>query len=89
MEEAFQEPFTVLDVTSGDIVHADSEGLNCDLFGRVEILAEVARRGKVEIAGPSATKEATSRIWIPASEVRVLPLRASARMVRVLPVSPE
>ena len=49
LTDAFLQPFALVSVESGDIVHADSEGLNCDLFGRAELLAEVVRRGQPEI----------------------------------------
>jgi len=47
--EAFGEPFAVVDVESGDLVHSDYEGLSCDLYDRIELLAEVSRRGQPEI----------------------------------------
>ena len=48
-DEAFGEPFTVVNVVSGDLVHSDYEGLSCDLYDRVELLAEVSRSGQPEI----------------------------------------
>ncbi|NOY29929.1 MAG: hypothetical protein GXP28_07050, partial [Planctomycetes bacterium] len=47
--EAFDEPFALVDVHRGEIIHADHSGLSCDFSGRMELLAEVARRGEPEI----------------------------------------
>jgi len=47
--KAFNEPFSLVDVQRGEIIHADHSGLSCDFSGRMGILAEVARRGKPEI----------------------------------------
>jgi len=47
--EAFGEPFSLVDVQRGEIIHADHSGLSCDFSGRMGILAEVARRGEPEI----------------------------------------
>ena len=49
LARAFEEPFSLVNVESGELVHADSEALSCDFSGRLELLAEVARRGKPEI----------------------------------------
>jgi hypothetical protein len=49
LTDAFAEPFALIDVDSGDVVHSDYGGLSCDHFRRIELLAEVARRGKPEI----------------------------------------
>ena len=46
---AFAEPFALVDVESGDLVHSDYEGLSCDLYDRLELLAAVSRRGTPEI----------------------------------------
>jgi len=49
LDKAFAEPFALVDVESGDLVHSDYEGLSCDLYDRIELLAEVNRRGLPEI----------------------------------------
>jgi len=49
LAKAFAEPFALVDVASGDLVHSDYEGLSCDLYGRLELLAEVSLRGTPEI----------------------------------------
>lgn len=49
LTKAFDEPFSLVDVESGDLVYSDYEGLSCDLYDRIEILAEVSRRGRPEI----------------------------------------
>ena len=49
LEETFAGPFALMDVVSGDTVHSGYGGLNCDHYGRIELLAEVNRRGKPEI----------------------------------------
>ena len=49
LSDAFGEPFTVIDVDSGALIHSDFEGLGCYLYDRVELLAEVNRRGKSDI----------------------------------------
>lgn len=47
--EAFSQPFSVVDVLSGDLVHSDYESLSCDLYDTMGLLAEVSRRGTIEI----------------------------------------
>jgi len=47
--QAFDESFSLIDVHQGKIIHADHSGLSCDFSCRMEILAEVARRGLPEI----------------------------------------
>jgi len=47
--EAFNEPFSLVDVERGEIIYANHSGLSCDFSGRMGILAEVARRGEPEI----------------------------------------
>ena len=49
LTKAFAEPFALIDVESGDLVHSDYEGLSCDFYDRIELLAEVSRRGVPEI----------------------------------------
>ncbi len=49
LTQAFGEPFALVDVESGDLVHSDYEGLSCDFYDRIELLAEVSRRGMPEI----------------------------------------
>ncbi len=49
LSRSFAEPFSLVNVVTGDLIHADYDGLSCDLFGRVELLAEVARRDTPEI----------------------------------------
>ncbi len=49
LAKSFNEPFAVVDVESGDLVHSDFAGLSCDLYEHVEILAEVSRRGTAEV----------------------------------------
>jgi len=49
LSKTFAEPFAVVDVHSGDVVRSSYGGLSCDHFGRIELLAEVSRRGKPEI----------------------------------------
>ncbi len=49
LTQAFAEPFALVDVESGHLVHSDCEGLSCDYYGRVELLAEVSRQGTPEI----------------------------------------
>ncbi len=46
---AFEETFSVVNVDRGEIVHANFSGLTCDFSSRIELLAEVARRGVPEI----------------------------------------
>ena len=49
LAKAFAEPFAVVNVESGDLVHSDFEGLSCDLYDRMGLLAEVSRRGVPEV----------------------------------------
>jgi len=49
LTQAFGEPFALVDVESGDLVYSDYEGLSCDFYDRMELLAEVSRRGTPEI----------------------------------------
>ncbi len=39
----------LVNVESGDLVHSDYEGLSCDFYDRIQLLAEVSRRGVPEI----------------------------------------
>ena len=48
-EVAFDQPFTVLDAASGDVLQAAAEGLTCDWSSRLSVLEEIARRGRPEI----------------------------------------
>ena len=49
LTKAFGEPFALVDIESGNLLHADYEGLSCDLYDRIELLAEVGRHGAPEI----------------------------------------
>jgi len=49
LNDAFGEPFAVVNTSSGDLAHSDYEGLTCDLYDRLGLLAEVSRRGQPEI----------------------------------------
>ena len=49
LTQAFAEPFALVDVETGDLVHSDYAGLSCDFYDRIELLAEVSRRGTPEI----------------------------------------
>ena len=49
LSKCFKEPFAVVDVESGDLVHSDFESLGCDFYEIVELLAEVSRHRKAEI----------------------------------------
>ncbi len=46
---AFADPFTLVDVETGEIVHADFDGLPYGLSERIGLLSEVVRRGRPEI----------------------------------------
>jgi HD-GYP domain-containing protein (c-di-GMP phosphodiesterase class II) len=48
-ERAFDQPFSVVDGSTGQIVHAAADWLNCDFYGRLALCEEVARRGRPEI----------------------------------------
>jgi putative nucleotidyltransferase with HDIG domain len=48
-ERAFDQPFAVVDGSSGRVVHAPTDWLNCDFSGRLGLCEEVARRGRPEI----------------------------------------
>jgi len=67
LARAFEEPFALVDVESGDLLHAGFEGLCCDLSSRMELLAEVARRGKPEIVEEVAP---LSMLAVPFSSLR-------------------
>jgi len=49
LAKTFAEPFALVDVDSGNLVHSDHHGLSCDFYARIELLAEVSRCGKPEI----------------------------------------
>ncbi|MGI9428876.1 MAG: HD-GYP domain-containing protein [Bythopirellula sp.] len=49
LSKAFAEPFAVVDVESGDLIHSDHDGLSCDFYDRIELLGAVSRRGIAEI----------------------------------------
>ena len=49
LSKAFAEPFAVVDVESGDLMHSDRNGLSCDFYDRIGLLSEVSRRGIAEI----------------------------------------
>lgn len=49
LSEGFSEPLMLLDVRSGELLRSDCQGLGCDLYGRIEVLGEVCRRGVPEI----------------------------------------
>lgn len=49
LQQAFDQPFSLIDTETGDLVYAAPNSLNCDLFGRVGLIAEVAQRGHPEI----------------------------------------
>ena len=49
LAHAFAEPFALVDVETGDLVHSDHAGLSYDFYDRIELLAEVSRRGTPEI----------------------------------------
>ncbi len=49
LARAFDEPFALVHVGKGEIIHAVYDGLSCDFSGRMELLAEVARRGQPEL----------------------------------------
>jgi HD-GYP domain-containing protein (c-di-GMP phosphodiesterase class II) len=49
LERAFDQPFSVVDGSTGRIVHAAPDWLNCDFYGRLGLCEEVARRGRPEI----------------------------------------
>lgn len=51
---AFEEPFVLINADRGEIVHADYDSLSCDFSNRIELLAEVARRGVPEIVEDTA-----------------------------------
>jgi HD-GYP domain-containing protein (c-di-GMP phosphodiesterase class II) len=48
-ERAFDQPFSVVDGTSGKVVHATADWLNCDFSARLGLCEEVARRGRPEV----------------------------------------
>jgi putative nucleotidyltransferase with HDIG domain len=48
-ERAFDQSFSVVDGSSGQIVHSATDSLNCDFYGRLGLCEEVARRGRPEI----------------------------------------
>lgn len=49
LQRAFEQSFTVVDASNGNVVHADEDGLSGDLYPRLATCAEVARRGRPEI----------------------------------------
>lgn len=49
LQRAFEQPFDVVDTSTGCLVHAGEDGLSGDLEARLAICAEVARRGRPEI----------------------------------------
>lgn len=49
LERAFEQSFTVVDVSTGRIVHTGEDSLCGDLYPRLATCAEVARRGRPEI----------------------------------------
>ena len=49
LSKTFAQPFALVNVESGDLVYSEHEGLVCDFYDRVELLAEVSRRGKPEL----------------------------------------
>ena len=49
LSKTFAQPFALFNVESGDLVYSEHEGLVCDFYDRVELLAEVSRRGKPEL----------------------------------------
>ena len=51
---AFAEPFTLVDVDSGELMHAGYDGLSCGIAERLNQLAYVSRRGKPEIIEDAA-----------------------------------
>jgi HD-GYP domain-containing protein (c-di-GMP phosphodiesterase class II) len=48
-ERAFDQPFSVVDGASGQLVHTTADWLNCDFAARLGLCEEVARRGRPEI----------------------------------------
>jgi putative nucleotidyltransferase with HDIG domain len=48
-ERAFDQPFSVVDGSSGQLVQAASGWMNCDFYSRLGLCEEVARRGRPEI----------------------------------------
>jgi len=49
LAKTFAQPFALVNVESGDLVYSDHEGLSCDFYDRIELLAAVSRSGKPEI----------------------------------------
>ncbi|MEM8946380.1 MAG: HD-GYP domain-containing protein [Planctomycetota bacterium] len=47
--QSFAQAFSIVDVQTGDLVHADYGSLGCDFYEKVAVLAEVSRRGTPEI----------------------------------------
>lgn len=54
LEAAFDEPFMLVDVESGELVHSQCNGLNCDWYRKIELLREISRLGQVEIVEDEA-----------------------------------
>lgn len=49
LRTAFADPFALVNVETGEIVHADFDGLPCEFSERLGLLSEVVRRGRPEI----------------------------------------
>lgn len=49
IEQAFKQPFSLLDLRKGELTHAAADWLNCDLYSRLALCEETARQGRPEV----------------------------------------
>ena len=74
LEAAFNQPFLLVDVETGDLNYAAPHGLVCDFYSRLAVIHEVAQRGAPEIVEDESP---LSMIAIPFRQLEQGPLLAA------------
>lgn len=86
LEAAFNQPFLLVDVESGDLNYAAPHGLICDFYSRLAVIQEVARRGAPEIVEDESP---LSMIAVPLRQLEQGPLLAAVGLILTTNVASE
>lgn len=86
LEAAFNQPFLLIDVESGELNYAAPHGLICDFYQLLPLIQEVAARGSAEII---AEESPLTMIAVPLRQMDQGPQLAAIGLILTSPVADE